>query len=134
MVTHEKFTSHLLIFLYQNLTNNFYGRDEKHASLFHRHWLGCSVHMFVNHLLLVDQVGRLHDQAQEVRDVVGPLVQHFVGIFLALEIDDAIESVDFGLHGLAHHHRVEAVLGRVLAQTKKLGHSRIKIKNMVFDL
>ena len=28
MFTHEKFTSHLLIFLLHNLTKKFYGRDE----------------------------------------------------------------------------------------------------------
>jgi hypothetical protein len=30
----------------------------------------------VDHLLLVDQVSRLHDQAHQVGDVVRPLVQH----------------------------------------------------------
>ena len=33
-------------------------------------------HVLVHHLLLVDEVGGLHDEAQQVADVVGPFVQH----------------------------------------------------------
>jgi hypothetical protein len=38
-------------------------------------WLSAK-QMLVDHLLLVDQVSRLHDQAHQVGDVVRPLVQH----------------------------------------------------------
>ena len=30
----------------------------------------------MHHLLLVDEVGGLHDEAEQVADVVGPFVQH----------------------------------------------------------
>ena len=57
----------------------------------------------MNHFFLGDEVSSLIDEVHNGVNVVGPLVQHVVGILTLPEVDETIESVDFRRHSLVNH-------------------------------
>lgn len=54
----------------------------------------------MHHLLLRNQMRRLHNQLQQRIDARAPLVQNAVGILGSDKRDDAGGTVDFGVDGL----------------------------------
>ena len=53
--------------------------------------------LLVHHRLLVDEVARRLDQRQHLRDVRGPVLEHFVGPLGLREHYDTFRPVDLGI-------------------------------------
>ena len=54
---------------------------------------------------------------------------NLVGVLGSLKIDDSVEPVDLGFDRLRDDHRVQTLLGRVLAQAQQLRHPEIRFNN-----
>merc|ERR1712192_33116 len=78
---------------------------------------------FVNHLLLVDEVGSLHDQVHQLVCVVAPGVQVFQGVLLLCEVDNSLEPVSFGRHCSRHNHIGKAIFSLGFCERKQSCHS-----------
>ena len=57
----------------------------------------------MHHFLLGDEMCAFVDMLHELVNVVGPVIQHIIGILLLLEMYDAIEAINLGRNSLLHH-------------------------------
>lgn len=65
----------------------------------------------MDHFLLGDEVCGFVDEGHEGVEFVGPVVQQVVGVFGPLEVDDACQTVHFGVDGLVNHQIRQERLG-----------------------
>merc|ERR1712192_25220 len=78
---------------------------------------------FVNHLLLVDEVGCLHDQVHQLVCVVTPGVQVFQRVLLLCEVNNSLKPVSFCRHCSRNNHVGKTILSLGLCERQKSCHS-----------
>merc|ERR1712192_49672 len=94
-------------------------RQRKSLSCCH----GSCSQRFVNHLLLVDEVGGFHDQVHQLVCVVTPSVQVFQGVLLLCEVNNSLKPVSFGGHCSPHNHVGKTILSLCFCERQQGCHS-----------
>ena len=77
----------------------------------------------MHHFFLVDQVSGLVDGAHEQRQIIAPVVEHFIRILLLLEGHNARESIHLAADRLVYDQRRQKLLGLLVVQVEQVGHA-----------
>lgn len=88
----------------------------------------------VYHLFPVDQVVGLGDQVHQFRDAAGPVVENSIDVLSLerLEVDDSVQSVDFGRHRLARDQARQELFRLIGRQVQKDGHPLERDSRVIF--
>lgn len=76
----------------------------------------------MDHLLLVDEMIDLSNQSEKIVDIVRPGVEHFVGILMLLEINNASRTIDLCPDSAGSDQVCESLLGFGNVQAKMFRH------------